>query len=297
MQSPTIKTKMSHLLHKQVRNIKILKSLGSGANATVYLGEVFDDKKKSPHLKLHFEDILHHNHHHESNDDVQLVAVKQLHSEDQRHVQHLTEEYCIASQLNHDNIVKVFDLFYDHYWCYVSEYAGCELFKWIEAGMSTSQCNRTVKQLLGAVAYLDEVGICHRDIKPENILCHNENVKLCDFGLAIRYKTPFEDDDVWIEGIEGSDPYMAPEIWSGKYKGPPIDIWSVGIVYTAMVLKKKVWCQATEKDKYYAQYLSQRKNWRDFSGLTDAGLSLTLKILEPIPAKRITAKEAIAIQL
>ncbi len=194
--APTIKTKLNHLLHKQVKNIKIIKALGTGANATVYLGEIVTEKS-------HFFHPCHSN---------QYVAVKQLHTEDKKHVQHLTEEYCIASQLQHMNIVKVLDLFYDHYWCYVSEYCGVELYKWIEEGMTTTECNSVLVQLLSAVVYIHEMGICHRDIKPENILYQekaNGIIKLCDFGLAVRYKTVFEDEEEsFIDGIEGSDPYM-----------------------------------------------------------------------------------------
>ena len=197
--SPTLKTKVNHLLHKQIKNIKIIKLLGTGGNASVYLGSIIDEKHHKHHL-------IHHKHDNEQ--PPQYVAVKQLHSEDMKHVQHLTEEYCIASQLQHENIIKVMDLFYEHYWCYVSEFGGIELFTWIEQGMTTIQCNKAFKQLLSAIKYLHEMGICHRDIKPENILCQDEVVKLCDFGLAVRYKSVFDDEETLITGQEGSDPYM-----------------------------------------------------------------------------------------
>ena len=42
-----------------------------------------------------------------------------------------------------------------------------------------------VRDIVGAVAYLDSRGAVHRDIKADNILIDGEeNAKLSDFGLA-----------------------------------------------------------------------------------------------------------------
>ncbi len=39
-------------------------------------------------------------------------------------------------------------------------------------------------QLLDAIRYLQNLGICHRDIKPENIIVRGNALKLIDFGLS-----------------------------------------------------------------------------------------------------------------
>ena len=204
-----IENKVNHLLHKQIKNIKILEALGTGANATVYLGEMVEGHPHHHHKLLLRKsnssavasDKIHH-----------YVAIKQLHTEDKKHVQHLMEEYCIASQLQHENIVKVLDLFYEHYWCYVSEFAGSDLFSKIQSNMTTLECNAAFKQLLSAINYIHDMGICHRDIKPENIVVKDGICKICDFGLAVRFKSVFDEDDLLINGIEGSDPYMVSNL-------------------------------------------------------------------------------------
>ena len=50
------------------------------------------------------------------------------------------------------------------------------------------------------------MGYCHRDIKLENILIGDDGlVKICDFGHAAKIRDN-------LEGIYGTDFYMAPEI-------------------------------------------------------------------------------------
>ena len=76
------------------------------------------------------------------------------------------------------------------------------------------------------------VQVVHRDIKLENLLLDSDrNMKIIDFGLAA----------IFTEGKAlnvhcGSPSYAAPEIIDRKsYSGPPVDVWSLGIVTFAMV--------------------------------------------------------------
>jgi 5'-AMP-activated protein kinase, catalytic alpha subunit len=72
----------------------------------------------------------------------------------------------------------------------------------------------------------------HRDIKLENLLLDKEhNMKIIDFGLAAVF-TP----QTLLKVHCGSPSYAAPEIVSRQsYVGPPVDIWSLGVVTFAMV--------------------------------------------------------------
>lgn len=76
------------------------------------------------------------------------------------------------------------------------------------------------------------VQVVHRDIKLENLLMDSErNMKLIDFGLAAIFTA-----GVPLRVHCGSPSYAAPEIIGRQnYEGPPVDVWSLGIVTFAMV--------------------------------------------------------------
>jgi 5'-AMP-activated protein kinase catalytic alpha subunit len=79
---------------------------------------------------------------------------------------------------------------------------------------------------------VDAAQVVHRDIKLENILLDsNRAMKLIDFGLAAFY-APGKKLRVHC----GSPSYAAPEIVARKqYEGPPVDVWSLGVVLFAML--------------------------------------------------------------
>ncbi|GME82789.1 unnamed protein product [[Candida] boidinii] len=79
--------------------------------------------------------------------------------------------------------------------------------------MSRSEINCCLKQITLGVQYLHSVGLAHRDLKLDNCVVTTDGiVKLIDFGSAVVFKYPFEDETVMAHGVVGSDPYLAPEV-------------------------------------------------------------------------------------
>lgn len=187
------------------------------------------------------------------------------------------------------------------------------------------------KQLLRGVDYLHSHGIAHRDIKLENLLLNREgHLKISDFGVAevfsgehpglraaggecgknmgeVRLSAP---------GICGSLPYIAPEVLEkkGSYDPRPLDVWSCAIVYLTMTFGGCPWQAAKPEFEYYARF---KKGWDDwlqdhpdgqivdgpeghprcgklFSLINPPSVKrLILKMLHPIPDKRITIRETL----
>jgi calcium-dependent protein kinase len=86
------------------------------------------------------------------------------------------------------------------------------------------------QQVMSAIEYCHNNGICHRDLKPENILYLNEGaekdnpIKVIDFGLSQVISS-----DKKLSTKVGTAYYVSPEILLGEYT-EKCDIWSAGVI-------------------------------------------------------------------
>ncbi|HEV1288367.1 MAG TPA: bifunctional serine/threonine-protein kinase/formylglycine-generating enzyme family protein [Bryobacteraceae bacterium] len=141
------------------------------------------------------------------------------------------QEARLAGNIQHDNIVSVFDFGeHDGRPFIVMEYLkGEDLRDAIRGGRTGNLIERMkiALQIANALEYVNGRGIVHRDIKPENVhIDANGRVKLMDFGIA---KTA--DLSLTRTGIAiGTIYYMSPEQVSGKPAAPSMDIYAFGMV-------------------------------------------------------------------
>lgn len=103
----------------------------------------------------------------------------------------VTAEFCIASILEHVNIITVLDLveYQVHGLCMLTELCpGGSLYDAIKRGeMSLNEMECCFKQLVSGVRYLHTQGVAHRNIQPEGVFFDGKGcLKVRPFGLKLR---------------------------------------------------------------------------------------------------------------
>jgi len=160
---------------------------------------------------------------------VKLLTVDACH--DPQAKARFLQEARLAGNIQHDNIVSVFD-FGEHEGrpFIVMEYLrGEDLRDAIRGGRTGNLIGRMkiAMQIAEALEYVNGRGIVHRDIKPENVhIDAKGRVKLMDFGIA---KTA--DLSLTRTGMAmGTLYYMSPEQVAGKPVSPSMDIYAFGML-------------------------------------------------------------------
>ncbi|XP_059138140.1 sperm motility kinase X-like [Peromyscus eremicus] len=163
------------------------------------------------------------------------VAIKILENGENNDHNNRTE-IDIVKTLDHPNIIKVFHIINteEHTYMVMEHASRGDLVSHIEkvGCLQEEQAQHIFTQIVRAVHYCHKNGIAHRDIKLDNILLDGKgNVKLCDFGMAIRVTSGQRS-----KGLCGTLEYCAPELFiDTEYDAKAVDIWSMGVVLYTMV--------------------------------------------------------------
>lgn len=183
------------------------------------------------------------------------------------HRKRFTSEFCIASRLQHLNIIGVLDLLQDGAgnYCEIMEYcAGGDLKTLVlrEERLEASEADCYFKQLVRGVEYLHEMGVAHRDLKPDNLLLTtNGALKITDFGNADCFRLAWEKEGHLTLSHCGTIPYDAPEEYShGEFDPRAVDVWATGVIYMVMRTGRLLWMVPRWKaDQDFERYLNDRR--------------------------------------
>ena len=95
-------------------------------------------------------------------------------------------------------------------------------------------CKQAFLQILAGVAHLHELGFANRDIKLQNIFVNDVGkIVMADFGFGSMLQG--SEQSGLLKTRLGTALYMPPEIFNGqRYKGIPVDIYSLGVTLFAM---------------------------------------------------------------
>jgi eukaryotic-like serine/threonine-protein kinase len=201
----------------QLGGFRILRRLGSGAMADVYLADQSSLRRQ-----------------------VAVKVLKRHLATDQTYVKRFEREAQAAASLVHANIVQIYEVGYSGQSYYIAqEYVqGLNLRQWLERNGAPDLRLALVimRQVAAALAKAGQQGIVHRDVKPENImLTRTGEVKVADFGLA-RVAQDGEQASLTEVGMTMGTPlYMSPEQVEGRALDPRSDIYSFGVTCYQML--------------------------------------------------------------
>ena len=142
----------------------------------------------------------------------------------------LMQEARTVSQLQHPNIVSIYDVGRLELKPYlVLEYIdGQTLHARLRSGIAMDRAHRIMRDVLSGVSAAHERGIIHRDLKPANImLTGDDQAKVADFGLA----TLVENAQVGSDELTGTPQYMAPEYIETRQRQTVSDVFSLGLIF------------------------------------------------------------------
>jgi eukaryotic-like serine/threonine-protein kinase len=166
------------------------------------------------------------------------VAVKVLFPEfatDPSFVERFRREATAAANLNHPNIVGVYDWGEaDSTYFIVMEYVDGRTLAEIlrtEGPLHPDRVADVGADVAAALGFAHRNGVVHRDVKPGNVIVTSTGlVKVADFGIARAITASSEDDLTQVGQVMGTAAYFSPEQARGENVDPRSDIYSLGVV-------------------------------------------------------------------
>jgi len=175
-----------------------------------------------------------------------IVALKRLGPDIQNDyvsIQRFMREAKSIANLNHPNIVQVYDIGKDEKGYYISmEFIEGKSLKEKmvqNAEMDLENALDIILNVAEALKFSHAKGIIHRDIKPANIfLTKDGGVKIVDFGLA-QTKDPKNEEITEATVSMGTPAYISPEQKRNAHNvDERTDIYSLGLVFSELLLGK-----------------------------------------------------------
>ena len=172
-----------------------------------------------------------------------LVAIKVLFPEyatDPAFVERFRREAQSAANLNHPNIVSVYDWGRSNntYFMAMEYVPGRTLAEALhDVGQITAMKAAEVGiEVAAALSFAHRGNVVHRDIKPGNILIgSNGQLKVADFGIARALGSAADSNLTQVGAVMGTAAYLSPEQAQGGQPDPRSDLYSLGIVLYEMV--------------------------------------------------------------
>ncbi len=192
---------------------KIIKKIGSGATAEVFLAENIVNGMN--------------------------VALKIQNQKDE--ISNMDKRFELEAEtlmkIQHQNVVETYDYFvFEDRRIIVMEYLRGKTLSEIindRGFLNTKEIIKYGREVLSALVQIHALKVIHRDLKPDNIIINLENkVKLMDFGII---QTSENQNITKQSNVIGTVQYLAPEIFKGVKANEKTEMFSVGVIFYKMV--------------------------------------------------------------
>eukprot|EP00933_Yihiella_yeosuensis_P038769 TRINITY_DN32707_c0_g1_i1.p1 TRINITY_DN32707_c0_g1~~TRINITY_DN32707_c0_g1_i1.p1 ORF type:complete len:492 (+),score=73.58 TRINITY_DN32707_c0_g1_i1:67-1542(+) len=243
----------------------------------------------------------------------------------------ILREIRLLTALRHENLLRLVDLppvphpdFNDVY--ITMPYMQMDMHKVIYSKMKLSESHSQafVCQIVRGLKYLHSAGVVHRDLKPSNILVNKDcTLRIADFGLA-RGRSSEEEE---LTDYVVTRWYRAPELMllpTGYFEA--VDLWSVGCIHVELLMREALFpgkdqvdmlrriantlgfdpnedlSWVPEREMSQVQSMVHTLQLREVAekplevllpNASENCLDLVRKFLQKVPARRISAADAI----
>ena len=226
--------------------------------------------------------------------DVAIKTLKPNYVNQEKFVDRFRREAQTAANLNHPNIVQIFDWGIEDEPYFVMEYIEGNTLTSIISGNRTVGLNDVLyigSQVANGLKEAHKRGLVHRDIKPGNIMITPDGkVKVTDFGIVSLQN---EESDITKTGaVLGTASYISPEQAQGKPVSFESDLYSLGTVLYELIAGKPPFTgdsPIATATKHLTDKPEKLSNYR--KDIPKALENAILKLLEKRPSDRFKSAE------
>ena len=226
--------------------------------------------------------------------DVAIKTLKPNYVNQEKFVDRFRREAQTAANLNHPNIVQIFDWGIEDEPYFVMEYIEGNTLTSIISGNRTVGLNDILyigSQVANGLKEAHKHGLVHRDIKPGNIMITPDGkVKVTDFGIVSLQN---EESDITKTGaVLGTASYISPEQAQGKPVSFESDLYSLGTVLYELIAGKPPFTgdsPIATATKHLTDKPEKLSNYR--KDIPKALENAILKLLEKRPSDRFKSAE------
>lgn len=242
-----------------VPGYNIIRKVGEGGMATIYLAENDEDRSK-----------------------VILKVLSLTDNESSNMLRRFMREYKLIGQIEHENVVQIYERAFASDYAYIAmeffEYG--DLAARLKHEIDSKTAINYLNQIARGLGAAHEKGIVHRDMKPANILFRSEDsLAITDFGIAktADNKRMLEKQLTFEGELMGTIYYISPEQIEGAEADQRSDIYSLGVIMYKILTGKHPYSGNTHNEVFeghlFAPIPKLPEKYRELQPLLDGLLA------------------------